>query len=72
MKPNLVEAPTCTACTTGITALGLHDRQCDSCGMRFVAESGETQRTHEQTRLLLSRDAVLRHAGPSEPGSSPW
>jgi hypothetical protein len=72
MEAKRIEDHTCSACSTCTIALGVQDRQWDSCRTELVAETRETKRTHEQMRLLLSRDAVLSQFGPNEPGSSPW
>ena len=68
----LIEDQICAACRTWTIAPGVQDRGCDLCRTRLVAQTRETKRTHEQMRLLLSRDAVLSRFGPSEPASSPW
>jgi hypothetical protein len=63
MKIKLIEEPLlCPVCHNRMTGLGLHDRQCATCGMRRRLESDETHRTDE--RLLLSWEAVPREIGP--------
>ncbi len=71
MKIKLIEDPLrCPACNTRKAGLGLHDRQCDACGMGCYPETGETKRTDEL--LLLGWHAVLREYAPREPGGSRW
>jgi hypothetical protein len=71
MKLKLIEDPLlCSACNTRKAGLGLHDGQCNACGMGCRPETGETKPTDEL--LLLSWHQVLREYEPREPGGSRW
>lgn len=71
MKINLIEdLLVCPACSERLSVPGL--QRCNSCGIECYLETDETNRTEEQIRLLLSRDAVLREIGSRDSGGSRW
>jgi hypothetical protein len=73
MQVELIENPLILrTLNTRTTMLALHDHQESSCAVRGDSLNDETKSSEEQTRLLMSRRAVLGEIGPSAAGAGQW